>query len=130
MKHVVIRHKTDFKEVLNGVNAQAAVMVLGPGESSSEEPENEHRRSEQWLYVIAGNGEVRNGKRKQRLSTGSLLLIEREEPHQITNTGRTPLVTLNIYAPIAYTRGGHVKLSARTPPLLSKIKRLGEKLRV
>ena len=32
--------------------------------------------------------------------------IEKGEPHQITNTGTLPLVTLNVYAPPAYDRSG------------------------
>jgi mannose-6-phosphate isomerase-like protein (cupin superfamily) len=33
-------------------------------------------------------------------------LIEKGEPHQITNTGEVPLVTLNLYAPPAYDKQG------------------------
>jgi oxalate decarboxylase/phosphoglucose isomerase-like protein (cupin superfamily) len=35
-----------------------------------------------------------------------LLLIERGERHEITNTGRGLLRTLNVYVPPAYTRAG------------------------
>jgi hypothetical protein len=37
-------------------HAQAAMMTLRPGQSSSDEPVNEHPRCEQWLFVIAGAG--------------------------------------------------------------------------
>ena len=33
-------------------------------------------------------------------------LIEKGEAHRITNTGRSPLVTLNFYVPPAYTSEG------------------------
>ena len=36
----------------------------------------------------------------------SLLIIHKGEVHQITNKARRPLVTLNFYAPPAYTKGG------------------------
>jgi mannose-6-phosphate isomerase-like protein (cupin superfamily) len=40
------------------------------------------------------------------LRAGTLLLIERGTPHEIRNTGRTPLNTLNLYVPPAYTATG------------------------
>jgi mannose-6-phosphate isomerase-like protein (cupin superfamily) len=47
-----------------------------------------------------------NGRRV-RLRAGSLVLIERGDRHEIRNTGRTPLRTLNIYVPPAYTKSGN-----------------------
>ncbi len=88
---------------------QAAKMVLRPGESSSDEPENEHPKSEQWLLVISGRGKARVGRRTLQLKAGSLLLIEKGESHQITCMGRKPLVTLNFYAPPAYGDEGEVR---------------------
>ena len=35
------------------------------------------------------------------------MLVERGTTHQITNTGRTALKTLNFYVPPAYTKGGN-----------------------
>jgi oxalate decarboxylase/phosphoglucose isomerase-like protein (cupin superfamily) len=35
-----------------------------------------------------------------------LLLVARRERHEIRNTGRAPLRTLNVYVPPAYTKGG------------------------
>jgi mannose-6-phosphate isomerase-like protein (cupin superfamily) len=35
-----------------------------------------------------------------------VLLIERGDTHEIRNTGRQPLRTLNVYVPPAYTKGG------------------------
>jgi len=40
------------------------------------------------------------------LPEGTLVLIERGERHEIRNTGETPLKTLNVYVPPAYTEGG------------------------
>ena len=40
------------------------------------------------------------------LRAGVLLLIEKGDEHEILNTGRTPLRTLNIYVPPAYDRRG------------------------
>ena len=94
-------------EVLHATaTSQAAMMTLPPGESSSEGSANEHAWAEQWLYVVQGEGVARSGRRTIELAPGSLLLIEKGEPHEIENTGELPLVTLNIYAPPAYDSAG------------------------
>ena len=104
-------------------DAEAAMMTLRPGQSTSDEPENEHPRCEQWVFVLSGTGRAVVGKRRAALKANSLLLIEKGEPHQITNTGRTPLVTLNFYAPPAYTKAGDLKLMARVPTVSGLFKR-------
>jgi mannose-6-phosphate isomerase-like protein (cupin superfamily) len=84
---------------------QAAQMTLGPGESEGG-PDNRHRGADQWLYVESGAGEaVVNGKHLE-LRAGTLLLIERGDRHEIRNTGREPLRTVNVYVPPAYTDEG------------------------
>lgn len=87
---------------------QAALMVLEPGQSTGG-VENEHPGSEQWLFVISGSGWARVGQRRARLARGSLLVIERREIHQVVNSGRSRLVTLNFYAPPAYRENGEPK---------------------
>lgn len=110
MKKISILGKSNlFMPLTASKRAQAAVMVLKPGRSSSPRVENEHPKAEQWLFVVSGKGRARVGRRVVRLARGTLLLIEQREPHQITNTGRRPLVTLNLYAPPAYTRSGEVR---------------------
>ena len=99
------------------------MMTLGKGESSSDEVSNEHPRSEQWLFVISGSGvaivasrtkKTRSTKeRTVRIRTGSLILIEKRERHQIRNTGRRPLKTINFYVPPAYSKDGEVKSRAK-----------------
>ena len=97
-----------FKVLASTRSAQAAMMTLQPGEDTGE-PQNEHPASEQWLLVIAGTGRAKVGKRTVGLAEGSLLLIEKGEVHQVRNTGRRPLVTLNVYAPPAYTASGELR---------------------
>jgi len=104
-------HRSFFEPLLQTASLQAATMVLKPGKSSSDQPENEHPKAEQWLFVISGAGKAKVGSQSTTLKTGSLLLIEKGEPHQITNDGNEPLVTLNFYAPPAYTPKGNVKAS-------------------
>ena|SRR5688572_30514310 len=94
-----------FKHLVKTRSAQAAVMVLQPGKDTGE-PDNEHPESEQWLFVVSGSGQARVNSRKVAIRDGSLLLIEKGEIHQVKNTGRSPLVTINLYVPPAYTEDG------------------------
>lgn len=85
------------------------MMTLAPGDASDEFVSNEHAASEQWLFVISGTGQAKIGKRRSsvrivKLRASSLLLIEKGELHQIKNTGRQPLSTINFYAPPAYDK--------------------------
>lgn len=107
MRHVktATKQRGMFRHVAQTRSAQAAIMVLKPGEDTGE-PQNEHAGSEQWLYVISGTGQALVNKRKLKIAEGSLLLIEKGEVHQVKNTGRSPLITLNLYVPPAYTEDG------------------------
>jgi len=81
-------------------------MTLAPGAESSEASSNEHAWAEQWLYVVSGTGSARIGKRSVKLQPGSLLLIEKREPHVIRAGKRSRLVTVNVYVPPAYGGAG------------------------
>jgi mannose-6-phosphate isomerase-like protein (cupin superfamily) len=56
--------------------AQVATMVLGPGDCEGG-PENRHRGSDQWLYVVSGSGQAVVAGKRQSLRAGTLLLVER-----------------------------------------------------
>lgn len=123
MKHIKTAGKRSKFNILFATrNAQAAMMTLRPGGTSEDEPGNEHRRSEQWMFVIEGSGEAVIGKRpgalrRAKFAKNSLLLIEKGELHQIKNTGKKSLVTLNFYAPPAYDKDGEpLGLLARILP--------------
>jgi quercetin dioxygenase-like cupin family protein len=62
--------------------------------------------AEQWLYVVNGSGVAIEEGERVELREGTLVLIERGERHELRNTGETPLLTLNVYVPPAYTKGG------------------------
>ena len=117
------KRKAEFGVLASTSSAQAAMMTLQPGGSSGEHVENEHPNAEQWLFVVSGTGRATVGKRTLKIAERSLLLIEKGEPHKITNTGRSPLVTLNFYIPPAYTKAGDVRLSATNANLLRTIAR-------
>src|SRR5687767_4400789 len=104
-KRTTLRFGSGFRVALGNRRAQVATMTIAPGDSEGG-PDNRHRGADQWLFVESGKGvAIANGKR-MTLRPGSLLLIERGDRHEIRNTGRTPLKTLNVYVPPAYTRGG------------------------
>lgn len=100
-----LQFKQDFSVVLGNKRTQAAVMVIAPGDSEGD-PHNRHRGSDQWLFVVSGSGTAVLNGRKQPLRKATLLLIEKGTRHEIKNTGRQPLKTLNFYSPPAYTRSG------------------------
>jgi mannose-6-phosphate isomerase-like protein (cupin superfamily) len=112
MRHIKTGAKRGkFNLLTHTREVQAAMMTLRPGGSSDDEPSNEHSSSEQWLFVVSGSGEVKIGKRRGqlrriKLETGSLLLIEKGELHQIVNTSKRSLRTINFYAPPAYDAEG------------------------
>src|SRR2546421_2009366 len=109
MKHIrTAKARASFKVLATTSSSQAAVMVLRPGQSTGD-LQNEHPKSEQWLFVVSGGGKATVGKRRLTLRENSLLLIERGEPHQVVNTGKRPLTTINFYAPPAYTTDGEVR---------------------
>jgi mannose-6-phosphate isomerase-like protein (cupin superfamily) len=103
IKH--LRFGKGFSITLTNKRGQAATMVILPGDCEGG-PANRHRGADQWLYVLSGSGVATLGGRKHRLKSGSLVLIERGTTHEIRNTGRTPLKTLNVYVPPAYRADG------------------------
>ena len=105
MKQAHLRFGEGFRVAIGNPRSQAASMTLGPGDCEGG-PDNRHRGADQWLFVQAGSGAAVVNGRRVRLRAGSLVLIERGDRHEIRNTGRTPLRTLNIYVPPAYTKRG------------------------
>lgn len=68
--------------------------------------DNRHRGSDQWLYVVSGTGQATIEGRRHPLRAGTLLCIQRGERHEVRNTGRSLLKTVNVYVPPAYDRSG------------------------
>jgi len=80
-------------------------MVLPPGKAEGD-AHNRHRGADQWLFVESGTGMARVNGRRHALKPGTLLLIEKGDEHEIRNTGRSLLKTLNFYVPPAYDGDG------------------------
>jgi mannose-6-phosphate isomerase-like protein (cupin superfamily) len=106
MKKKALRFGKGFKVLIGNRRVQAAQMVIERGHSEGG-PNNRHRGSDQWLLVVAGTGTAIVSGHRHALRTHSLLLIEHGERHEIRNTGRSVLKTLNFYSPPGYTRGGN-----------------------
>ena len=102
MQHVDLSGKQGFFEVVAGTDrSQGASMVLGPGQSTGG-PTNRHVDSDQWLYVVAGEGVAIIEGEEYALAAGDLVLIELGETHEIRNPGDEDLVTVNVYATPEY----------------------------
>lgn len=103
LKH--LRFGRGFSVAMSNKRAQTATMVIAPGGCEGG-PDNRHRGADQWLFVLSGTGVAVLGGRTHRIRANSLVLIERGTTHEIRNTGRTPLRTLNVYVPPAYRSSG------------------------
>ena len=105
MKLKKLRFKEGFRVINANRKSQAAEMVIPPGEAEGD-ASNRRRGADQWLYVVEGSVSALVKGRRHRLSAGSLIFIGRGERHEIRNTGRRLLRTLNFYVPPAYSKSG------------------------
>jgi mannose-6-phosphate isomerase-like protein (cupin superfamily) len=105
MKHARLKGDKDFGVALGNRRSQAAEMVLAAGKSEGSS-DNRHVNSDQWLYVVSGMGTAIIKGKRYLLQSGTLVLIERGDTHEIRNTGRSNLRTLNVYVPPAYRKNG------------------------
>jgi len=105
MQHKHLQFGHGFKVVLGDKHSQAAQMTLAPGDTEGG-PDNRHKGADQWLFVVSGEGlAIVEGERVE-LREGTLVLIQRSETHEIRNTGKEPLKTLNFYVPPGYSPEG------------------------
>ena len=81
MRKKQLRFGRGFRVIPGNRASQAAEMVLPPGGAEGD-ADNRHRGADQRLF-------------------------ERREKHEIRNTGRAPLRTLNFYVPPAYRTDGN-----------------------
>ncbi len=120
MQSKTLRFGKGFRVAFAVRKAQAAEMVLAPGDSEGD-ADNRHRGADQWLYVVSGSGlAIVEGKRIA-LKAGRLLVIERGERHEVRNTGHGLLKTLNFYCPPADDRERNPVGSGRNDELGASI---------
>jgi mannose-6-phosphate isomerase-like protein (cupin superfamily) len=101
MKSEVLTFRPGFRLSVSNAKSQAAVMVLAAGGKEGGR-DNLHRGADQWLYVVEGSGIAVINGHKSRLKAGTIVLIEAGDHHEIRNTGRSLLKTVNVYVPPAY----------------------------
>jgi mannose-6-phosphate isomerase-like protein (cupin superfamily) len=106
MRRKTLRFGAGFRVVPGNRRSQAAEMVLLPGDAEGD-PANRHRGADQWLFVVSGKGSALINGKRHKLVDGTLMLIEHGDRHEIRNSGRKPLRTLNVYVPPAYRKGGN-----------------------
>jgi mannose-6-phosphate isomerase-like protein (cupin superfamily) len=113
MQHKHLRFGKGFRVVLGNPRSQAAQMTLPPGATEGG-PDNRHSGSDQWLFVVGGDGLAIVEGQSVELRTGTLVLISQCERHEIRNTGREPLQTFNIYVPPAYDSDGDERRAGKS----------------
>lgn len=112
MRSKTLKFAEGFRVAFEVRKAQAAEMVIAPGDSEGD-ADNRHRGADQWLFVLSGSGVARVEGRRVPLKAGTLLVIEKGERHDVRNTGRTLLRTLNFYYPPAFDADGEPKGAGR-----------------
>ena len=78
MKRKTLRFGEGFRVVLGNRRAQAAEMSLKPGDSEGG-PDNRHRGSDQWLFVVSGEGVAIVEGEHVELREGTLLKTQIRE---------------------------------------------------
>jgi len=106
MKHRQLKFGKGFRVAFGTPRAQAAEMVIPPGGAEGG-PDNRHAGADQWLFVVSGTGVGIIAGKRHALRRGVLMLIEHGDRHEIRNSGRTLLRTLNLYTPPAYSPAGN-----------------------
>ena len=110
MRRANVTYPKGFKVLTGDNRSQAATLVIEPGKQEGS-GDNRHHGADQWLFVTDGSGEAIVNGHKYDLKPSSLVLIERGDTHEIRNTGKDALKTLNFYVPPAYSGDG-----AELPP--------------
>jgi mannose-6-phosphate isomerase-like protein (cupin superfamily) len=90
-----------FKVLQTTKRSQTAVMKLGPGQATGEEPEA-HEKSDQIVLLVAGELSAVIGGKVSRMKAGDVVIIPPRVKHKFTNSGEEPALTFNVYTPPEY----------------------------
>jgi mannose-6-phosphate isomerase-like protein (cupin superfamily) len=102
--HNIFSGDTAFAVLQTTERSQTSVMILHPGESSSEAP-SRHPKSDQILLLVEGSLTAEIGSSRRDLRPGDSVIVEANTPHRFTNSGDARAVTFSVYAPPAYPPG-------------------------
>ncbi len=92
------KNDSEWQILAETPRTQAGIMTI-PGRGKEGGPDNRHESSDQWLYVLSGEGEACVNGTSIPLLAGSLLLIEAGDRHEIKATEPGQLRTVNFYGP-------------------------------
>ena len=90
-----------FKVLQTTPRSQTAVMKLGRGQATGEEPET-HDKSEQVILLVTGELSAEIGGKRSQMKAGDVVIVPPRVKHRFTNNGREPAVTFNVYSPPEY----------------------------
>ncbi len=97
----IYRTKEWFKVLQTTRRSQTAVMTLGAGQSSGEEPKA-HSASDQVLLLLTGELSAEIAGARSRMKPGDVVVIPPGTKHKFTNRGDAPAVTFSVYSPPEY----------------------------
>ncbi len=92
-----------FRRVLyTGKNSQVVVMALNPKEDIGMEV---HKKYDQVIVIVKGNGFCELNKNKSRISPDSLIYVPKGTWHNFTNIGKTKMKLFTMYSPANHPPG-------------------------
>lgn len=99
-----IEDNTNFRLVLNTTEKdfQVVAMSLKPNENIGFEV---HQDTSQMFYVVSGRGIAYIDGETVPINIGDIVIAERDESHDIINTGTKELKLLTIYSQQEHSKG-------------------------
>ncbi len=85
-----------LKEIWSTERMTAHLGIIFPGQASSR---HSHEGSEEFVYVVAGTGEVSVGDETALLKPNVMVYGPTGIPHQYRNTGQDDLILFVVYSP-------------------------------
>jgi mannose-6-phosphate isomerase-like protein (cupin superfamily) len=102
MKISNIYETKEWFEVLETTaRSQTAVMILKPGQPSSNEA-NVHKKSDQAIFLLDGELHAEVDGKKRVMIKGDSCIIPAGTPHRFENLGADSAITFNVYSPPEY----------------------------
>ena len=83
----------EYEVIYRQERIQVKRIQIKPGLRFSLQKHN--RRSEKWI-IISGRGVATLGKRKMLVQKGSFIEISKGQVHRLHNTGKTPLIFVEV----------------------------------
>lgn len=75
-----------------------------------------NQEQEEVYFVLQGSGEACLGEERRPLTAGQAAYIPPRVFHQLTNTGKEPLVMIYVYAPVGEVAHWRQELDGTLPP--------------